>query len=273
MIRPNVRASFGRGEAELLLALAGPGGEDRLREQGLDALLDDTAVLRGLVRGERLISTAPAPLVFYVLVRHALLQREIDDRQLADYTAAVLLEFAMAGRAHRVDGGEGEPFHYLADVLDAIQRARGEREFLLRVHLGNFALWLAGVFPDWITTRVQRRGAPPLSYYDEMAAGRRVPVGVPLRCAPGRASRCVRHDTTVPNAAEPPRREGTVLLFPPSCGVSALRARIPHATTTAGTASPFSPPLPLRGGGGVGGGGGGCCASGMIVDTLDREDC
>jgi hypothetical protein len=172
MIKPNVRASFGRGEAELLLALAGPGGEDRLREQGLDALLDDTAVLRGLVRGERLISTAPAPLVFYVLVRHALLQREIEDRQLADYTAAVLLEFAMAGRAHRVDGGEGEPFHYLADVLDAIQRARGEREFLLRVHLGNFALWLGGVFPDWITTRVQRRGAPPLSYYDEMGAWR-----------------------------------------------------------------------------------------------------
>ena len=37
-------------------------------------------------------------------------------------------------------------------------------------HLGNFALWLAGVFPDHITHRVQRRGAPPLSYYDEMGA-------------------------------------------------------------------------------------------------------
>ncbi|HEU0079017.1 MAG TPA: hypothetical protein VFQ76_15295, partial [Longimicrobiaceae bacterium] len=46
----------------------------------------------------------------------------------------------------------------------------GEREFQLRVHLGNFALWLAGVFPDHITHRVQRRGAPPLSYYDEMGA-------------------------------------------------------------------------------------------------------
>lgn len=170
MIKPNVRASFGRREAEMLLALVGPGAEGRLREEGLDALLDDAAVLRGLVRGDRLVSTAPAPLVFYVLVRHALLQREIHDRQLADYTAAVLLDFAMAGRAHRVDGGEGEPFHYLVDVLDALQRARGEREFLLRVHLGNFALWLAGVFPDWIATRVQRRGAPPLSYYDEMGA-------------------------------------------------------------------------------------------------------
>ncbi|HEU0015236.1 MAG TPA: hypothetical protein VFQ45_16210, partial [Longimicrobium sp.] len=29
---------------------------------------------------------------------------------------------------------------------------------------------LAGVFPDWISHRVQRRGAPPLSYYDQMGA-------------------------------------------------------------------------------------------------------
>jgi hypothetical protein len=180
MIKPNVRASFGRREAELLTSLVGPEGEARLREQGLDALLDEPAVLRALVRGER-ISMAPAPLVFYVMVRHALMQREIHDRQLADYTAAVLLEFAMAGRAHRVDGGEGEPFYYLADILTALERARGEREFLLRVHLGNFALWLGGIYPDFITHRVQRRGAPPLSYYDELgAAGFRTAAGSDL---------------------------------------------------------------------------------------------
>lgn len=180
MIKPNVRASFGRREAELLTSLAGPFGEARLREQGLDALLDEPAVLRALVRGGH-ISTAPAPLVFYVMVRHALMQREIHDRQLADYTAAMLLEFATAGRAHRVDGGEGEPFHYLADILAALERARGEREFLLRVHLGNFALWLGGIFPDFITHRVQRRGAPPLSYYDALgAAGYRMAAGSDL---------------------------------------------------------------------------------------------
>lgn len=169
MIRPNVRASFGRAEAELLLSVVGPGGEERLREQGLDALLDDVTVVRELIRRNG-ISRAPARLVFYLLVRHALLQREIHDRQLADYTAAVLLEFGLAGRAHRVDGGPGEPFAYLADILAAIDQARGEREFLLRVHLGNYALWLAGMFPDHITHRVQRRGAPPIAYFDAMGA-------------------------------------------------------------------------------------------------------
>jgi hypothetical protein len=170
MIRPNVRASFGRREAELLIALAGPGGEERLRERGIDVLLDDAALVRRLLqRGG--VETAPAPLVFYLLVRHALLEREIHDRQLADYTAAVLLEFGRIGRAPSAPVGEPLPdTHYLADILLELERARGEREFQLRAHLGNLALWLAGIFPDFITHRVQRRGAPPISYYDALGA-------------------------------------------------------------------------------------------------------
>ena len=168
MIRPNVRASFGRREAELLLSLAGPGGEERLREEGIDALLDDAQLVRKLLqRGG--IEVAPAPLVFYLLVRQALLEREIYDRQFADYTAAMLLEFGRIGRRPPTADGLPDTI-YLADILEEIGRARGEREFLLRQHLGNVALWLAGVFPDFITTRVQRRGAPPISYYDEMGA-------------------------------------------------------------------------------------------------------
>lgn len=168
MIRPNVRASFGRAEAEFLVALGGSGSERELRERGIDSLLDDPGLVRALLRRDR-ISTAPAPLVFYLLVRHALLEREIQDRQMADYTAAVLLEF---GRLTRWSAAE-EPMPqgpYLADILVELERARGEREFHLRAHLGNLALWLAGVFPDLITGRVQRRGAPPISYYDAMGA-------------------------------------------------------------------------------------------------------
>lgn len=168
MIKPNLRASFGRREAEFLISLAGPDGEERLRRGGIDTLLDDAAIVRELLKREG-VSAAPAPLVFYLLVRQALLEREIADRQLADYTAALLLEFGNEGRAHRP--GEGEsPLTYLSDIVAALEEARGEREFQLRIHLGNFALWLAGVFPDHITHRVQRRGAPPLSFYDQMGA-------------------------------------------------------------------------------------------------------
>lgn len=180
MIKPNIRASFGRREAEILLAHAGPAGEDRLRENGIDHLLDDASLVRSLLQ-QNGISAAPAPLMFYLLVRQALLSREIADRQLADYTAALLLEFGTAGRAYRVGGDDTPQYRYLVDILAELEQTHGEQEFQLRVHLGNFALWLAGVFPDHITHRVQRRGAPPLSYYDQIgASGFRSAAGMEL---------------------------------------------------------------------------------------------
>jgi hypothetical protein len=191
MILPNVRASFGRKEAEFLLSLSGVDGERQLRERGIDALLDDTELVRAVLRRGG-VEAAPAPLVFYLLVRHALLEREIHDRQLADYTAAVLLAFGRL--THRQPGGDPLPNTlYLVDILSELERARGDREFQLRAHLGNLALWVAGVFPDYIATRVQRRGAPPLSYYDELgAAGFRRAAGMRLAVEHGLGDLFVR---------------------------------------------------------------------------------
>lgn len=168
MIKPNVRASFGRKEAELLVAFAGPEGERRLHEQGIDTLMDDARLLRRLLQHRS--HDLPASLVFYLLVRHALLEREIVDRDLADYTAALLLEFMSTDRAYRISSGDPERVFYLTDIVADLERARGLREAEAYLHLGNFALWLAGVFPDHITHRVQRKGGPPLSYYDGMGA-------------------------------------------------------------------------------------------------------
>lgn len=217
MIQPNVRASFGRREAELVLSLAGPGGEERLRTRGFDDLLDDPALVRALLRRKG-IDTAPAPLVFYLLVRHALLEREIHDRQLADYSAAVLLEF---GRLREGRGTEGLPAPgpeqglYLADILMELERARGEREFLLRAHLGNLALWLGGIFPDYITHRVQRRGAPPLSYYDEIgAAGFRGAAGMELALRHGLGDLFLRAADEFSNLRSALNGLSDVLFFP-----------------------------------------------------------
>ncbi len=214
MIKPNVRASFGRREAEILLAFGGTEGEARLREGGIDALLDDAGLVRRfLQRGG--ISTAPAPLVFYLLVRHAFLAREIFDRQLADYTAALLLEFGMAGRAYRIGESDEREFFYLTDILVELDRARGEQEFLLRVHLGNFALWLSGIFPDHITHRVQRRGAPPLSYYDELgAAGFRSAATMDLALRHGVGDLFLRAAEEFPNVRSALNSLSDALFFP-----------------------------------------------------------
>ena len=45
------------------------------------------------------------------------------------------------------------------------------RSFLVRQHLGNYALWSCGMFPDRIEHKRWRRGGPDLDYFEEM--GRR----------------------------------------------------------------------------------------------------
>jgi len=55
----------------------------------------------------------------------------------------------------------------MVEDLTALDDA-GERAFLLRVHLGNYSLWLAGLFPDYIAARRSRRGGPDLPYYDAL---------------------------------------------------------------------------------------------------------
>lgn len=176
MILPNLRASFGRTEAGFLLGLMTWGDEqarnredDRLREEGFDAILDDPRALNALLASGG-ISAAPAPLVFYMLVRHALLEDGINNRVVADYLAALLLEFSRQSRAHTIKDGDARSFVYLTDILEAAESATGREAFLLRAHLGNFSLWLSGLFPDRINMRVERRGAPGIRYYEAMGA-------------------------------------------------------------------------------------------------------
>lgn len=175
MIFPHLRNSFGRTEASLLLSLLAPEPEARereearLREEGFDALLDDPRTLNALLAGKG-SSLAPPSLVFYLLVRHVLLEDGINNPVVADYLAALLLEFGRERRAYRVSESATEEYDYLVDMLETLVSMQGREAFLLQVHLGNFSLWLSGLFPDRITARVHRKGAPGLRYYEEMGA-------------------------------------------------------------------------------------------------------
>lgn len=175
MILPNIRSSFDRADARFLIWLLTRGSETarereetRLQEHGLDAILDDPRTLNAVLAGSRFSSARPE-LVFYVLVRHALLEDGITDRGVADYLSALLSAFGRGGRAWHIADDNAE-YRYLVDIAAAADQSSGRRAFLLRAHLGEFALWLSGIFPDHITSRVHRRAAPPISYYEEMGS-------------------------------------------------------------------------------------------------------
>jgi hypothetical protein len=174
MLVANVRSRFSREDAQFALALLVQSGERtageseaRLRDEGLDALLDDPRLLRALL-STRLGTSASEPLFLYVVARHAMIQSGEDGTLLADYAASILLHFGLRGRANRIADADDETYDTIAALVGDVDGPDARRTLLVRAHLGNYALWLAGMFPDFIEHRRWRRGGPPIDYYDEM---------------------------------------------------------------------------------------------------------
>jgi hypothetical protein len=176
MILANVRSRLRAADLRLVVLALTRGDaawrercERLLLEEGPDRLLDDPALLAALVAVRSLVVPSP-PLFAYVAVRHTMLAGGVDDRELADYLAALLLEFGSHNRHTRVRQTDDESYHYLVDIIAGMAEhdEAGERGFLFQVHLGNYSLWLAGLFPDYIAARRTRAGGPDLPYYDEL---------------------------------------------------------------------------------------------------------
>jgi hypothetical protein len=177
MILANIRHTLSRDDAQLALRLVARGSqaefqraEETLRDRGMDGLLDDPRLLTALIESSQ-GAVASYGLFSYVVVRHALRSVGEEDRVLADYVSSILLHFGLRERAMRVSDSDDEQYDTLAELLDAAESLDAQRAFLVRAHLGNYALWLSGMFPEHIAARHYRRGAPDIDYYEEM--GRR----------------------------------------------------------------------------------------------------
>ncbi|HEX5580056.1 MAG TPA: hypothetical protein VFX39_00670 [Gemmatimonadaceae bacterium] len=177
MIVANLRRSLERNDAQLALRLIARGSdreldglEGVLRDEGVDAILDDPRLLDALLETPR-GAHASLPLFAYVVIRNALRALGERDRELADYLASLVVHFASRDRAYRVGMADDEVYDSLVALLADVNGPDARRTLLVRAHLGNLALWLSGLFPDYIEHRRWRRGGPDLDYYEEL--GRR----------------------------------------------------------------------------------------------------
>lgn len=177
MILANSRGRLRSGDLDLVILLLSRGSgkrrkelERQLEQEGPDPLLDSSELPERLLAVRTMMVPGEA-LFYYVLVRHALLETRVPQAEVADYLASLLLEFGRRDRAQRVSWHDDHSHRYLVDILADLDEATGERRFRVMVHLGNYALWLGGLFPDYIEARRLRRGGPDAGYYD--ALGRR----------------------------------------------------------------------------------------------------
>ena len=162
MITADARSRITPSDIDLLASCLG----SPTRPISLDAALDRREVATFLLNTGM---PGPSPsLLFYVLVRHSLLDVGVEDPTVADYFAAMLREFGYRARSTRVDDVDDQDHRYLVDILADLSGSTGVRQFKVSVHLGNYALWMAGIFPERVAAQRLRRGGPDLSYYENM---------------------------------------------------------------------------------------------------------
>jgi hypothetical protein len=176
MILANTRLQMTRDDAQLAVRLlARVSGEPvetierRITDDGLDAVLDDpllTTALMQLPAGAH----ASLPLFAYAMIRHALRNAGEDDRGIADYVTSIVVHFSLGGRANRIGMSDDQTYQALVDLAGDVDDPDANRSFLVRTHLGNYALWLSGLFPDHIEQRRWRRGGPDLEYFEELGS-------------------------------------------------------------------------------------------------------
>jgi hypothetical protein len=140
---------------------------ERLLEdaQGWDALLEDERLFQAVIDSPSVALFSPA-LYFYVLVRRVLNNAGLESRELADYIAIVLIHCLESHELHET----AWPRLYWIDLLESLEHVTGRDRFYKILDWANLALFITGVFPDYIEKRVARCGAPSLPFYESVGA-------------------------------------------------------------------------------------------------------
>jgi len=174
VIRPNCRIQFTAEDIEFVSSILGAkaGNPQTIvsllaDEDARDTILDDEALFRAILERNGCLRVS-THFYFYILVRNVFRRSGIADRSVADYVAEVLAEFSRTERARCVVPGHSAPLDYFFEMLTALQTATDRTSFYLRAHVGNYSLYMAGVFPERIRFRAEVKGAPALRYYDEL---------------------------------------------------------------------------------------------------------
>jgi hypothetical protein len=173
MIQANCRARFTAADFQFIVQTLARSPNDQVSLVDLlsdaetrDAVLDNPRLVEAILSqtGQLTISS---PFYFYVLARHVLQRAQIADRKLCDYIGSLLETFSRANGLRSPHSDDECSRQYISDMLIALTRATAAQSFLLRAHVGNYSLFISGIFHENAQHR-SRRGAPDLEFYEKV---------------------------------------------------------------------------------------------------------
>src|SRR5216684_5110386 len=149
MIQANCRVQFAAEDIDFILSVLGNriGTAECLvkllaDEESRDLILDDEALFHALLERRGCLRVS-SRFYFYILVRNVFRRSDLQDRAVADYVAEVLAEFVLAERSRCLVPGQASPLDYFFEMLGALNTADDRTSFYIRVHMGNYSLFLA----------------------------------------------------------------------------------------------------------------------------------
>jgi hypothetical protein len=173
VIRANCRARFTAADFDFVVRTLARSQKDHV---SLVDLLADADTRDNVLDHPRLVDailsnahhlTISSQFYFYVLARHVLRQAGITDRKLCDYVGSLLETFSRANLLRWPHVPNESSAQYISDMLIALTRVTPEQAFLLRAHVGNYSLFISGIFHE-NTHRRSRRGAPDMEFYEQI---------------------------------------------------------------------------------------------------------
>lgn len=134
-----------------------------------DSVLDSPRLVEAILCNDAQLRIS-SQFYFYVLARYVLRDVGVRDRKLCDYVGSLLENFSRARVLQGPHAEDESPQQYLSDMLIALSHATHDQAFLLRAHVGNYSLFISGIFHE-NTHRRSLRGAPDIGFYENI--GRR----------------------------------------------------------------------------------------------------
>lgn len=173
MIQANCRERFTADDFDFVVRALAKSESDSVNLVSLltdaearDSILDHPRLVHSILEHGAPLSISPQ-CYFYILIRHVLKQTGLNDRALSDYLASLLERFSQTARMRSPADGNANPVQYVSDMLIALRNASPSQTFLIRAHVGNYSLFITGMFHETVQSR-SLRGAPDVSFYEDM---------------------------------------------------------------------------------------------------------
>ena len=81
----------------------------------------------------------------------------LEDTHISNYIANMLVRFSQSSRMFKIREDDKESYHYIVDMIKDSLKSDNMRRFSIYCHIGNYSLFLTGMFSEYIKYRFKYR--------------------------------------------------------------------------------------------------------------------